>query len=128
MIAELISRHFYVYCNCFIGGLLSLNSKTRFFQKVSFPTMVKDVLLQVIIYGINEFKVLPQDETSSIVVTSSLEIQKYLIFLCFTNTSQKMKFSIKDFSSKREQIHGFQRIWLRLLEKLLMENFNFYAV
>ena len=90
--------------------------------------MVKDVLLQVIIYGINEFKVLPQDETSSIVVTSNLEIQKYLIFLCFTNTSQKMKFSIKDFSSKREQIHGFQRIWLRLLEKLLMENFNFYAV
>ena len=36
-----------------------------------------------------------------------------------------MKFSIKDFFSKCDQISGFQRIWLHLLKKSLMENFIF---
>ena len=46
----------------------------------------------------------------------------------FTNTAQKMKFSIKDFSSKCDQIRRKLRIWSRLLEKSLMENFTFCAV
>ena len=40
-------------------------------------------------------------------------------------TAQKMKFSIKDFSSKCDQIHKKLRIWSHLLEKSLMENFIF---
>ena len=40
-------------------------------------------------------------------------------------TAQKMKFSIKDFFSKRDQIRIFLRIWLHLLKKFLMENFVF---
>ena len=32
------------------------------------------------------------------------------------------KFSIKDFSSKCDQIRSFQRIWSHLLEKSLMDN------
>ena len=40
-------------------------------------------------------------------------------------TAQKMKFSIKDFLSKFDQICS---IWLHLLEKSLMENFMFCAV
>ena len=43
-------------------------------------------------------------------------------------TAQKMKFSIKDFFSKCDQIHSFLRIWSHLLKKSLMENFIFYAV
>ena len=43
-------------------------------------------------------------------------------------TAQKMKFSIKDFFSKCDQIRSFQRIWSHLLKKLLMENFIFCAV
>ena len=40
-----------------------------------------------------------------------------------------MKFSIKDFFSKYEQVHSLQLIWLHLLEKSLRENFIFfYAV
>ena len=39
-----------------------------------------------------------------------------------------MKFSIKDFSSKCDQIRRRLRIWSHLLEKCLMENFIFYAV
>ena len=39
-----------------------------------------------------------------------------------------MKFSIKDFSRKCDQIRRKLRIWSHLLEKSLMENFIFNAV
>ena len=39
-----------------------------------------------------------------------------------------MKFSIKDFSSKYDQIRCFLRIWSHLVEKSLLENFTFCAV
>ena len=45
-----------------------------------------------------------------------------------TNTAQKMKFSVKDLFSKRDQIHSNLRIWSHLLKKSLMENFIFCAV
>ena len=44
------------------------------------------------------------------------------------HTAQKMKFSIKDFSSKCDQIRSFLLIWSHLLENSLMENFIFCAV
>ena len=40
----------------------------------------------------------------------------------------KMKFSIKDYFSKCDQIRSFLRIWSHLLKKSLMENFGFCAV
>ena len=46
----------------------------------------------------------------------------------FRDTAQKMKFSIKYFFSKCEQIHRKLRIWSHLLKKSLMENFIFCAV
>ena len=39
--------------------------------------------------------------------------------------STKMKFSIKDFFSKCNQIRSFLQIWSHLLKKSLMENFIF---
>ena len=42
--------------------------------------------------------------------------------------AQKMKFSIKDFFSKCDQIRTLLRIRSHLLKKSLMENFIFYAV
>ena len=47
-----------------------------------------------------------------------------IIFL-MSSTAQKMKFSIKDFFSKFDQIRSFLRIWSHLLKKSLMENFIF---
>ena len=44
------------------------------------------------------------------------------------NTTQKMKFPIKDFFSKCDQIRSFLRIWSNLLKKFLMENVIFLAV
>ena len=43
-------------------------------------------------------------------------------------TAQKMKFFIKDFLSKCDQIRSFFRIRSHLLKKSLMESFIFYAV
>ena len=42
--------------------------------------------------------------------------------------AQKMKFSIKDFSSKCDQIRSYLRIWSHYQEKSLMGNFIFCAV
>ena len=39
--------------------------------------------------------------------------------------AQKMKFSIKDFFRKCDQIHRKPRNWSHLLKKSLMENFIF---
>ena len=43
-------------------------------------------------------------------------------------TAQKMKFSIKDFFSKCDQIRRKLQIWSHLLKKSVMENFIFCAV
>ena len=43
-------------------------------------------------------------------------------------TAHKMKFSIKDFFGKCDQICSFLGIWSHLLKKYLMENFIFCAV
>ena len=43
-------------------------------------------------------------------------------------TVQKMKFSVKDFFSKCNQIRGFLRTWSHLLKKSLIENFIYCAV
>ena len=45
-----------------------------------------------------------------------------------SNTAQKMKFSIKDFFSKCDQIRSLLRIWSHLLKKSFVENFIFCAV
>ena len=42
--------------------------------------------------------------------------------------AQKMKFSIKDFFSKCDQIRRSLRIWSHLFKKSLMVNFVFCAV
>ena len=47
---------------------------------------------------------------------------------CVTFTALKMKFSIKDFFSKGDQIRRKLRIWSHLLKKSPMENFIFCAV
>ena len=44
------------------------------------------------------------------------------------HAAQKIKFSIKDFCSKCDQIRRKLRIWSHLRKKSLMENFFFYAV
>ena len=43
-------------------------------------------------------------------------------------TVQKMKFSIKDFFGKYDQIHRKPRIWTHLVKKCLKENFIICAV
>ena len=42
-------------------------------------------------------------------------------------TSPKLKFSVKDFFNKCDQIQNQNQIWSHLLKKFLMENFIFWA-
>ena len=49
----------------------------------------------------------------------------FLYYLVQLDHYKKMKFFIKDFFSKCNQIHSFLRIWPHLLKKSLMENFLF---
>ena len=51
-----------------------------------------------------------------------------LFWIMLFSTARKMKFSIKDFFSKCDQIRSFLRIWLHLPKKLSVENFIFCAV
>ena len=44
-----------------------------------------------------------------------------------TNTAQNIKFSIRDFFSKCDQIRRKLQIWSRLLKKSSMENFIFFV-
>ena len=63
--------------------------------------------------------------------TLSYNCLRYLVKGRYTSVqfiTQKMKFSIKDFFSKYDQIRSFMRIWSHLLKKSLMENFIFCAV
>ena len=68
---------------------------------------------------------------TSFEVTEPIRLCSYWIILDLVQlniTSQKNKFSIKDFFSKCDQIHGKLRVWSHLLKKSLMENSIFCAV
>ena len=54
--------------------------------------------------------------------------QSFLAKVQLYYTEQKLKFSIKNFFSKCDQIRRNLRIWSHLLKKSLMENFIFCAV
>ena len=58
----------------------------------------------------------------------SREFWQRLLIACKVNTAQKMKFSIKDFFSKCNQICRILRIWSHLLKKPSVENFIFCTV
>ena len=55
-------------------------------------------------------------------------VQPFNYNLPLSPTAQKMKFSIKYFFIKCDQIRSVLRIWSHLLKKSLMENFSFCAV
>ena len=54
--------------------------------------------------------------------------KKKVELLCVRFTAQKMKFSIKDFFSKCDQIRRKLQIWSHLLKKCLIESFIYCTV
>ena len=57
-----------------------------------------------------------------------LAIKQIIFTFCLYYTAEKVKFSIKDFLSKCDQIRSFQQICSHLLKKSLIENFIFLAM
>ena len=64
--------------------------------------------------------------SNSLVKQSFIYFWPYLLIFCIT--AQKMKFSIKNFFSKCDQIRRKLQIWSHLLKKSLMENLFFCGV
>ena len=89
-----------------------LNGKLHFLYSVTLVSLINEV---------SQFFLKPNKQDGGI-------NKKGLIMKNVQNTVQKMKFSIKDFFSKCDQIRSFLRIWSHLLKKSLMENFFFCAV
>ena len=91
-------------------------------------------------YQLKIFVILPSSMTSSSLTDFTSLSASERLFLVFKkhvrliapyitrNTAQNMKFSIKDFFSKCDQIRRKLRIWSHLLDKFLMGNFIFCAV
>ena len=67
-------------------------------------------------------------EEHEIAIEDTSEIVSFQTVLSYTDTAQKMMFSIKDFFRKCDQFRSFLRIWSHLLKKSLTENFIFCAV
>ena len=55
----------------------------------------------------------------------TLENLKYSLQTYWGSLHKKIKFSIKDFFSRFDQICSFLQIWSHLLKKSLMGNFTF---
>ena len=55
-------------------------------------------------------------------------LKKNIFFWDYQDIALKMKFSVKDFFSRCNQICSFLRLWSRLQKKSLIENSIFYAV
>ena len=66
--------------------------------------------------------------TNRLTLLEKFPYSEFLWFVFFRiHTAQKIKFSIKSFFSKCDQICRKLRIWSHLLKKSLMENFIFNA-
>ena len=61
-------------------------------------------------------------------IDDDLKMGVWMDWMITYHTTQKMKFSIKGFFSKCDQIRSFLRIWSYLLKKSLTENFILRAV
>ena len=88
--------------------------KTEDFQKTEVSTKIENAIFRTILPW--QKPVLKQTEWG------------HAVSLTISYTAQKMKFPIKDFFSKCDQIRSFLRIWSHLLKKSLKENFIFCAL
>ena len=57
-----------------------------------------------------------------------MDITQYWKYITLRSLHKKVKFSIKDFFNKCDQIRSLLWIWSHLLKKSLMENFILCAV
>ena len=76
----------------------------------------------------NVWKTLIKEILCNKYISSDYVWHQYQFYLGIEHTAQKMKFLIKDFFSKCDQILSLLPIWSDLLKKSLMENFIFCAV
>ena len=106
---------------CFALSYFIFTTQNQVFVSVSSTVKV----INVANYQITMLRVIQAIQT---LVLQSLRVYIFIHIHTFTNTAQKMKFSIMDFFSKCDQIRRKLQIWSHLLKKFLMEKFSFCEV
>ena len=100
----------------YVVGLLDIELGVWIFEKILSIRVLEQVLILV---GWNICRRNKCEENES---------RNSFVGACLSYSAQKMKFSMKDFSSKCDQVRRKLGIWSHLLKKSLMENFIFCAV
>ena len=95
-------------------------------QKFPSSCMPYNVTTHLQLYRHADRKPHKQLTESMLLYSQILEIISHKLYQ-FRFTAQKMKFSIKNFFGKCDQIRRFLGIWPHLLKKSLMENFTLCA-
>ena len=129
---------FYITC-CYFTIQVNIKNRTRVFKQKS-SSIYQNIhyysYIQKIIDLKNVYKFLGFIKQQQhilltcliqLIITGRVKILED-IQIMEPHCRKKMKFSIKDFFSKCDEIRSFLRIWLHLLKKSLMENFLFCAV
>ena len=136
----MVLKHLEVYLGPF-QQMIKLFAKI-FFAKITPPQIfdrVPDIVLTLLKVNSKHFPRNCSDLLRNVCQVSILEhllnhFSKFTFPLTFSlknhcfYTAQKIKFSIKDFFSKCDQIRRKLRIWSHLLKKSLMESFIFCAL
>ena len=102
--------------------------KERFFNRNKFSNQHSKFIL---LFRKDVYPYEYMDDWENFNETSLPEKQDFYSFLNMediTDTAQKMKFSVKDFFSKCDQIRNFLQIWSHILKKSVTKNFIFCAV
>ena len=97
----------------------------RLSVKISYP---KRRYMPIYLMYLDNFIVLTIENLKYIFLRSLPFTQLKQHYNYSRHTAQNMKFPIKDFFSKCNQIRSLLRIWSHLLKKFLIENFVFCAV
>ena len=135
-LVPLVSSCYSVYISYFYGcyySLLVIEQFLTFLEKLLTRELYINIYLILLLFFVLFLEKILEPLKKSTEFNSKLKKFKFRIIQVsvlefVANTAQKMKFSIKNFFSKCDEIRKKLRIWSHLLKKSLMENFIFGGV
>ena len=127
------SRQFHKAAICTSDSILKIEFYMNWIHKILlFPYDVKEqqiAMMQIELKNwISSWSRLNHINIEFVYLINLRFLQQHEGMNFYLDTARKIKFSIKDFFSKCDQIRSFVGIWSHLLKKSLMENFIFCAV
>ena len=125
--ATILSQHFVciIHLSVFLGILVVYVVSFLWWIITNSP-LIKDNWMLKFVWNNNNMSIVRSVSCQSLFLASDFKC--LFIFSVIAFTALNMKFSIKDFFSKCDQIHRKLRSWSLLLKKAIMENFSFCVV